>query len=295
MKPSLRLLPGLLALLFLGSSLAHAQPRHSDDIVTPTPVALSPTDAAQELTDFRHSRLDGDFCLVFELRHRPRKGDDTLYTGVAWGTWNDQGPLTRFRVIERPASGGSGQSTPAVWEWLVKNGTTPHVWVFSPGALAAREVPASEWRTPLFPGTVYTPFDLLMPFLYWSDFTYVGPARILGRGVDTFSLKPPAVEPTPGIASVRVSLDRELKALVRTEQLDAKGALVRQFDLGSFAKVQGQWMIQSLELLDAASHDYDRFEVKSAALKQKLDPVIFDPAHLGEKPALPPQSAWANL
>jgi len=298
MKISLRFFAALLACLFLTPSLAHAQPRHSDEIVTPTPVALSATDAATELADFRHGRLDGDFCLAFELTHLPRRGDETDYTGVAWGTWNDQGPITRFRIKEKAAAtanAGQPAATPVTWEWLVQNGPAPRIWVFAPGTMAAREVPPSEWRTPVFPGAVYTPFDLLMPFLYWTDATYSGAGRVSDRGVDIFTLKSPVAEQTAGIANVRVSLDRELKALVRTEQLDPKGMVVRQFDLGSFTKVQGQWMIESCRLTDLTTHDYDEFNVKAAALKLKLDAVIFDPAKLATKAELPSESAWANL
>jgi len=292
-----RLLCGLLASLLLGSSLARAQPLHSEEVANPAPVPLSSADADQELFKFRHGRLDGDFCLAFELLHRPRRGDDTAYIGAAWGTWNDQGPITRFRVIQKSTASTSGPpaATPVIWEWLVQNGATPHIWALTPGTTTAREVPATEWRTPLFPGTVYTPFDLLMPFLYWADSTYAGTDRPNGRGVDMFVLKPPASAPVPSIGSVRISMDREFLNLVRTEQFDPKGKLVRKFDLQSFAKVQEQWMIQTCQLLDVTTGDYDRFDVKSAAMKQKLDAVIFDPAHLGEKAALPPQSAWANL
>jgi len=288
---------GTLALSLLAPSLSFAQPRHSDEVVAPTPVALSAADAAKELSDFRHSRLDGDFCIIFELTHRPRKGDDVVYNGAAWGTWNDQGPVTRFRLIEKPAKPATGQpaAAPATWEWLVQNGSSPHVWVFAPGATAAREVPSSEWRTPLFPGTVYTPFDLLMPFIFWSDSTYSGAGRVSDRGVDIFALKPPTAEQNSSLGSVRIYIDREFGDLVRTEQLDAKGKLVRQFDLGSITRVQGQWMIENCQLQDLVTHDYDKFDVKAVALKQKLDAAIFDPAQLGKQADLPPQSAWANL
>jgi hypothetical protein len=297
MKNLSQLVYGLIAALALFPSLARAQPRHSEEIVSLPPVALSAADAAKELSDFRNGRLDGDFCLQFNLSHLPRQGDAVEYTGVAWGTWNDQGPLTRFRLSQTPLPPAAGQpaTPPVYWEWLVQNGPSPRIWVLEPGAKAAREVPPAQWRAPLFPGTDYTPFDLLMPFLYWTDSTYVGPARVLGRGVDIFTLKPPAAEQAAAIGSVRVAIDRDLRALVRTEQLDPKGALFRQFELDSFAKVEGQWIIQACELQNVTAHDYDRFEVKQAALKLKLDAAIFDPAKLTQPASMPPPAAWSSL
>jgi hypothetical protein len=297
MKNFFQLLVGISVFWLLGFSLARAQPRRSDEIVEPTPVALNAADAAKELSDFRHGRLDGDFCLQFNLTHLPRRGDEVHYTGTAWGTWNEQGPVTRFRLCQTPLPPAPGQpaTLPVYWEWLVQNGPSPRIWVLEPGAKAAREVLPAQWRAPLFPGTDYTPFDLLMPFLYWDDSAYTGPARILGRGVDIFTLKPPAAEQPAGIGSVHVAIDRELGKLVRIEQLDPKGVQTREFDLDSIAKVQGQWMVQTCELQNVVAHDYDRFEVKSAALKLKLDAAVFDPAHLPEPAALPDASMWSNL
>ena len=38
------------------------------------------------------------------------------------------------------------------------------------------ELTGDALREPILPGIVYTPFDLQMPFLYWEDYNYEGPA-----------------------------------------------------------------------------------------------------------------------
>jgi hypothetical protein len=293
--PALRL--GRVAWLALGLILAvpaFGQPRHNDEL--PAPTALDAAEAAKRLAAFRHARLAGDFCLRFQLVHYPRRGDEVHYEGVAWGTWNEQGPLTRFRLhAVLPANAPAGQAE-VDWEWLVQNGPAPRVWVLSPGATAARELPPSQWREPLFPGVVYTPFDLLMPFVFWADFTYDGPGRVLGRVVDIYTMQPPAGSDQAAAAGpVRVSFDREISALVRAEQLDAKGEVARLFDLSSFEKVQDQWLIKTTDLLDNARRDHDYFTVKAAALQQKIDATVFLPEHLAQPAPLPPDAAWSGL
>jgi hypothetical protein len=269
--------------------LCHAQPRASDAIVSAPPAPYSAADAAKHLDDFRHLMQIGDFCVKFDLIHRPKPpAAETRFTGAGWSSWNAQGPVWRFRLTAPMAADKSAK--PALWEWLVQNGSTPHVWVLAPGATAAREVPAAEWHQPLFAGTVYTPFDLLMPFLFWKDFAYNGTSRIEGSAVDIYTMKPPATESLGG--SVRISIDRELGYLASAEQLDTQGKVVRKFDMRDFAKVQQRWMLKACELLNVTARDYDRFEVTGAAMNLQIDAAVFNPAHLST-PASEP--VWTDL
>ena len=285
---------GFLSVWLLLASLGFAQPPHSEAIVLTPPAPYSAADAADNLDKFRHSFVPGgDFCLKFDLIHRLRHGDtETRYTGVAWCALSAQGPVTRFRLT---ATMADKSAKPAVWEWLAQNGATPQLWVLAPGDTAAHELPPEKWREPLFPGMIYTPFDLLMPFLFWPDFSYHGADRVMGSAVDLYTMNAPTAEKANGIAAVRLTIDRELSALKIAEQLDAKGTLVRRFELNEFAKVQEQYMVKSADLMDLASRDYDLFQVTRAVMKLKLDPVIFSPAKLATPAPEPPAAAWADL
>jgi len=79
---------------------------------------------------------------------------------------------------------------------------------------------------------------------------------------------------------VRVALNREFNALVRAEQLDAARQPGRELDVLSFQNVQGQWLPKSLDLLNVAGRDKDRFAVTAAALNLQLAPALFDPGQL---------------
>jgi hypothetical protein len=279
------------AVIFSGA--LWAQPTHQ--LGPGMPNAIDPAEGAARLAAFRQARLKGDFCLRFQIVHLPKRGDETTYDGVAWGSWNERGPLTRFQL--RPAA--ANELAPAdaetrdanTWEWLVQSGPQPRVWVLAPGAKAARELPETAWHEPLFPGIVYTPFDLLMPFMYWPKYEYGGPVRIMSRVADLYVMQPPEGAGAP----VRVALDREFNALVRAEQLDAAGQTARQFEMVSVEKVQGQWLMKRLDLLDLAGRDKDRFGVAAAALNLTLDPKIFSPQLLAAPAKPPPPPAWQAL
>jgi len=281
--------------LLAGMMVATAQAQSTHELALGPPASIDPAEGAAHLAAFRQARLQGDFCLRFQLVHMPRRGDETTYEGTAWGTWTQQGPVTRFQLRPAPASPDTpddpAKRAANTWEWLVQNGPSPRVWVLPPGAVTSREVPPSAWHAPLFPGLVYTPFDLLMPFMYWPKFEYGGPARVKGRVTDLYVMLPPTADAGP----VRVALDREFNALVRAEQLDDKRQPTRQFEILSFEKVQGQWLMKTLDLLDLVTRDKDRFTVTAAALNVRVAPAVFEPGRLAEPAPLPPSAAWQPL
>jgi hypothetical protein len=280
---------GLAGAWWLAAPPAPAQ--HGSMGQMPTPSPLDTAAGAKHLADFRASRLAGDFCIRFQLVHLPRRGEETRYEGRAWGTWNEQGPRTRFELWPATASADGAAAPAGAWTWLVQNGPNPQVWVVAPGAATARAVPPAEWSKPLFPGLVYAPFDLLMPFIYWPDDEYDGPARVAGRAADLYLMRPPAAA-GPVASPVRIALDREFSALLRAEQLDAAGQPARRFEVLSLQKFQGQWMVKTLDLLDWARHDTDRFTIAAAALRLQLDPEVFDSARLAAPAPLPAAAAW---
>jgi len=264
------------------------------------PAGIDPAEGAARLAAFRQSRLQGDFCLRFQLVHIPRRGDETTYDGMAWGTWDAQGPLTRFQL--RPAAANESEPPDPekrdanTWEWLVQNGPEPKIWVLAPGAKAARELPPESWHEPLFPGLVYTPFDLLMPFMFWPKFEYDGPERVGGRVADAYVMLPPdSPTTTPPAEPVRVALNREFNALVRAEQLDAARQPARELDVLSFENVEGQWLPKAFDLLNVTGRDKDRFAVTAAALNLPPAPARFDPGQLAGPATLPPGASWQPL
>ncbi len=309
----------LIGPLWLAALSAAAQPGHDPGL--PGASTLSPAEGLAHLEDFRHARLKGDFCLRFDLIHYPRGKEEIHFDGVAWGTWTDAGPLTRFQL--RPADPKA--TTPpdpakrdaSTWEWLVQNGPKPHVWVLAPGATTAREIPSAEWRQPLFPGTVYSPFDLLLPFVYWDKFEYEGPKYLHGRVTDYFVMLPPAdaspntpvvqtspaaitpanisATPATGNVPVRIALDRTYKVLMNANQLDAQRKPLREFQVLGLTPIKDEWTFTQLDLLDAVGRDHDRFDITEMVTGLHLDPALFTPSHLATPAPLPANASWTRL
>ncbi|QYY34852.1 outer membrane lipoprotein-sorting protein [Ruficoccus sp. ZRK36] len=239
-----------------------------------TPLTLE--EGRAQLEAFQRQRLSGDYVFRFELVHYPRRGDKVSFEGYLWGTWNAEGPRNRIVIWNDDNS-----TAPAV-DMIVQNGLNPKVWVAGKDGRAV-EMPKGQMRDPLLKDIVYTPFDLLMPFVYWENFDYAGSERRSGRPSDTFIMLPPPgwEKNAPELKGVAISLDRNFRALNKIEELDKDGQPMRTFKVVSYKEVDDQYIVKTIDLVDERSRDKTRFVVLAAAVGVNLPASTFDPRAIG--------------
>jgi len=229
-------------------------------------------EGARILAEFRQAGIAGDYWLSFELRVMPRQGSERTVTGTMLGMRGVSGPLSRLTV--------DGQ------HWLIESGPHPEAWTAS----ATGEVtPATAGQA--LAGTGVSVFDLQMPFLYWTDFTYEGQAKVRGRPTHSFILRPPPgyVLPEPGLTGVRVLIDAQFEKMVQAELLGAKGVAVKSIALLDLKQVGDQWLVKTVDVRDLRTRDKTRLTFTAAALGLTLRAEDFSPANLhAEPPAVPP-------
>ncbi|MEM1222729.1 MAG: hypothetical protein AAGH40_08190 [Verrucomicrobiota bacterium] len=232
----------------------------------------------RRLAAFRRQRLRGDYCFNFQLEHLPRREKTVRYNGTMWGTWNEQGALTRFQ-ISKTALGSSETSPDLFLEVIIQNGANPSVWKRRTSDENFERISGDQLFEPLISGIVYSPFDLQMPFIFWDEFEYEGPVRVKSRIVQRFLMLAPddPIYESRGIDAVRLSLDDTYDALFVVEVVGEEGKELSRFDVENFKKVQGQYIVKSITLKDHVSKDRTRFIVKEASVGLDLDPLIFDP------------------
>ncbi len=220
-------------------------------------------EGARILADFRRASIAGDYWLSFTLRVMPRKGAERLLAGTLLGMSGPAGPLTRLNV--------GGQN------YLIASGPQPEAWM---GGTSGPVVTATPGQS--VAGTGVTLFDLQMPFLYWTDFTFEGKAKVRGRPTHSFILRPPPgyVPPRPGLTGVRVLIDAEFHALVQAEQLGAKGGAEKSVILLDLKKVGEQYLVKTVDVRDLLSRDKTRLTFTAAAINLKLPVETFSPGNL---------------
>ena len=266
--------------LFCAYSQASAQVRLSGEPASRFMERIDAEEGAQRLATFRRQRLEGDFCFEFELAHKPRRGRTIPYKGIMWGSWNELGPITRFRVSSaRPKDGESVDSSQEV-ELIIQNGVTPQAWIRRNDGSDFTLIEGEALFEPIMPGLLYSPFDLQMPFVYWKDFTYEGPTLVgVTRVAQQFLMQPPVTSACAeqGISGVRVGLDDTYNALWRIEVMNAESEVASRFAVESFKKIQEQYIVKRITLTDYTSRDRTTFEVKAASVGISLNRNLFCP------------------
>jgi Outer membrane lipoprotein-sorting protein len=98
-------------------------------------------------------------------------------------------------------------------------------------------------RSEKFLGSNFTYYDLGLGFLHWPAAKFLGEERTRGR--DCYAIESTA-EGEP-YARVKIWIDKEFFALLRSEAFDANGILVRRFAITSFKKIGDFWIPRGLE------------------------------------------------
>jgi hypothetical protein len=251
----------LFVLVALAASVALAQ---SDKYNQPTdraaPGRANQAEGARILAEFRPNAVPaGEYWLAFELRVMPRKGAERSITGTMIGTKGDTGPISRLNV--------GGQ------DWLIQSGPQPAAWTAAGDTPKAVAADASQ----AVAGSDLTLFELQMPFLYWTDFTYEGEARVRGRPTHSFVLRPPAgyTMPRPGFSGVRVFIDAQFQAMVQVEELGESGAVEKSIVPLDLKKVGEQWLAKAIDVRDLRTRNKTRLTLTAAATNLALPAGTF--------------------
>jgi len=125
-------------------------------------------------------------------------------------------------------------------------------------------VPAPEWNDRI-QGSDVTWLDVTLGFLWWKEPRLVGEATVKGRLCDLVEVVPP--EPVPNCARIRLALDRELKMLLRAEEIDHRGRVTRQMWVRAVKKMgEGdRWMVRDLEVETRGTGHRTRLHVSDVA------------------------------
>jgi hypothetical protein len=263
---------------------ASAQPRGKVRPVYTQPFGIDPAEGDRVLQRVRHLRFGGDFGFQFELTRLPRRGEAQTAEGQLWGRDGADGQW--LRVSAQPFADAESPT------YVLRQGGDPAVWRTSdPGT----ELSADEVLAPLYPQIDYRLFDVLMPFLQWTDVVYEGRTREIGRTAHRFLFYPPEDFPeTP--AAIRLSVDAQFEVPVRVEFLDTEGEPLRTIKAARFQKVQDRWFVRQVDIRDEVTRDRLRMRVMQVAFDLDLGREAFDPAAAADcEPSLGPDDRWVRL
>jgi hypothetical protein len=136
----------------------------------------------------------------------------------------------------------------------------------APGQPAALELrtgpeltpqPMPDLTTPVA-GTDITWLDLTLDFLWWRDARLEGQDSVLEHACDVIVVKPP--RPLPGCHGVRLYLEHKMHVLMRAEEIDAQGNVIRKMSIRSVKQFKERWLIREMEI--ATAEDFFRTRLR---------------------------------
>jgi hypothetical protein len=267
----------LFALYALSSRSADAQPRRFRPQPQYLQIGTPDQDKGRKILESFRSRgvYAGDNYFEFELRILPRRGAEKSIQGKLWTGDNPQGPVSR--IILSPGVAGAEERL------LVQSGPSSAVWKWKPGMDTATPLNLAGLFEKLGESDV-TPFDLQMPYLYWTEFAYEGVSRLRGRPADTFLMYPPknVAELRPDLTGIRLYLDSQYNAPVQAEYLGADGKPAKTVSVVDLKHLGDQWVVKSIDFRDEATRNKTRFALTGATVGLEFAYSLFEPGMLKE-------------
>ena len=242
---------------------------------------LTDESAQERLSDYRSfllsesngSRFHEGYSLQFQLRHMPRRGNETVKTGILYGPFLGCG-VSRLSVVRDSQKSNFSN-------FLLKNGKDPKFWNITSNELQPILISPEESLAPLVQGMNQTAFDLLMPFVFWNG-EYKNSGKVAGRPAHIFSFTcPPWITKVkPHWQNITLALDDAYDAPLRVEILGKSQIAERTLILRKFKKIGDRWIVKEIDCHDRKSRSVTRMTVTSAALGLDLDQTLFLPENL---------------
>lgn len=256
-------------------------------------LVLSEREALQLFDNFRSQKIYGDYSFVFELQHMPRQSRGSLFFGMIWGTWGKEGEGPLMRMELWPANKKEDRII-----LLGASGEHPKVWTLDKNVSAGyRELTAEEIFKPVRQDLLFSPFELFFNYLYWKNPEYLGSTVAKGRPAQAYRLEAPnwVKKVEKEYTSVDVYLDAEYGALIEAYILGKDKRVEKAIKVLNFKKVQNQWIVKTIDLMDEISRDKSRLDIRRAALNLKFDKSYFKPGKLTEHFPRIPENAYTVL
>ncbi len=249
---------------------------------------ISQEEGAAVLKEFREFRVPGDYCMEFEIVHKPRKiAEEIVFSGTIFGTWKDDGARILLEIRQKNASPETTK------KFILQNGKNPELWTLGNDGNAVKIDEKST--SPFLENLIFTPFDLQTPFLFWENFAYESTKRSRGRVAYFFKMFPPENFENPDISYVKIALDRVYHVLLSVEIFGRGNEKLKNFSVSGVKKIQGVYTFRELELRDERSRDRETLVVKRAAMNLRFSPEVFSPENLSKQTPKIPDSLFEKV
>jgi hypothetical protein len=217
---------------------------------------LSESEAASFFERFLRNHGGEDFLFYVELEPFAKQRDSIAKNGA---------------ILHRRIGGVSNY-----YIEISDGGKFPRKFLLKNGEILTNFTGDFDKNEPFIAGTLYSPNDLLLPFLSPGNFKYCGPKKVCGRVTQQFTVTVGDDLPM-GIKLVKISVDAAFFQALEIEYLGEGQRVVRRQRVLSLRKNQSSWLPKTLELFDAATRERSKITVVDSACDQELADFSLEP------------------
>lgn len=220
--------------------------------------------------------------MQFRLRHMPRNGNELIRTGTIYGPFLGSGVMRMHFHSENPTVDSQ--------DLLLVNGSDPEFWTLDTQNTLPQKISLTASLQPLIQGMNQTPFDLLMPFVFW-DGEYENSGKVAGRPAHLFSFACPTwmTQKNRDWHKITLALDDTYEAPLRVEVLGKHQIPERTLILRSFKKLGERWIVKEIDCRDRKSRSVTRMKITAVALGLDLENLYFKPSSLNQSMHIDPK------
>lgn len=227
---------------------------------------LSAVEADRFLAEAVSRFIVQEIGLKFEFIHKePNASQAHKRSGIAgylYGEMHEGSQRKRIILTD--------ESNELIADYIFHQGHDSSVWKRNNSSDEFIAVESADFNKPLVGTILFSPADILMPYLEWDDFDYLGPSAMGIRGAaQVYSLFPRHGSDPEGefIDSILVAIDSDYKGIRKIKYL--KGSrVVKELMISGLKKIKGEWVVSRMIIKDPKSKISTTFKV--------IDRVDFD-------------------
>ena len=209
--------------------------------------------ADQILSQVRHSFPRQPVTLTAQLKTKGRDRKDTArYQAELKLDWGGSVPTAAYRISDH--FGTPLEKLTLNWSGATSN----HAAYFTGPNESPQPLPP---LTQAIQQTDFTWLDLSLDFLWWSDGERVGEDEWKNRRCHIIKLPAPAAL-SAHINTITLWVDQTVPMLLKAETYGPDGALTRRLQVNSFKKINGEYMVQDIEVKQYPSRHKTTLRVK---------------------------------
>jgi hypothetical protein len=227
---------------------------------------------AEALSNFIVQEIGLKFEFIHKDPHASQAQKRSRITGYLYGKIHQGSQRKRIILTD--------ESNELIADYIFHQGLDSFAWKRNNLSDEFVALADADINKPLVDKILFSPADILMPYLEWDNYNYLGPSTMGIRGaVQKYSLFPghDSNFEREYIDSILVAIDSDYKGIRKIKYLKEK-EVMKELTISGLKKIKGKWWVSRMIIKDPKSKICTTFKVVDEVVFDKKSEInLFDP------------------